>query len=401
MSDRPPPPDTTVLAWAQRIKPVSTEPVALADAAGRVLAEAISADRDSPAHDVSAMDGYAVRLSDFDDAGRLAVAGEVTTGSAPPPLPPGQALRIFTGGCVPAGTELVIKREDVAETLELIELQADRAAFRPGLHIRRRGENCKQGDTLVEPGVQLTPAVIGVAAGFGATTLPVYRKVRVGVLTTGDELLPPEATPEPWQIRDSNGPTLRAMLAGVPWIELTDIVHGQDDPDALTRQVQTLLTRCDALVTTGGVSMGDHDYIPAVVQNVGGEVAFHKLPVRPGKPMLGGVGPDGQAIIALPGNPVSAMATLRRFGLAALRRCAGFTEPLPAPASVIVTNDDAKSLGLWWYRLVRRTGGGDAELIASMGSGDYASVAQSDGLVEVPPGTIGPGPRCYYPWPID
>lgn len=401
MPTSPPHPDQTVCAWADRLAPLPAETVSLADTGGRVLAEPICADRDSPAHDVSAMDGYAVRLGDFDDAGRLPAAGEVTTGSAPPPLPRGKALRIFTGGCVPAGTELVIKREDVAETLELIELQVDRATLRPGLHIRRQGENCKQGDTLVKPGVQLTPAAVGVAAGFGATTLTVYRKVRVGVLTTGDELLPPEATPQPWQIRDSNGPTIRAMLAGVPWLDLVAAEHGSDNPESLTRQMRALLARCDALITTGGVSMGDHDYIPAVVQAVGGTVAFHKLPVRPGKPMLGGIGPQGQPIIALPGNPVSAMATLRRFGLAALRRLAGFDSPLPQPATVELPTRDGKTLGLWWYRLARLTGVGQAELVATMGSGDYASAAQSDGLVEVPPGTIGAGPLCYYPWPIN
>ena len=150
-----------------------------------------------------------------------------------------------------------------------------------------------------------------------------------------------------------------------------------------------------------GASMGDHDYIPAVIKRAGGTIAFHKLPVRPGKPMLAGVGPQGQAIIALPGNPVSAMVTLRRFGLAALRQRAGFATPLPAPASVKLATPDDKSLGLWCYRLVRLTGSGKAQLVASMGSGDYASAAQSDGLIEVPPGTIGAEPLNYYPWPID
>ncbi|XAL99902.1 molybdopterin molybdotransferase MoeA [Phycisphaeraceae bacterium D3-23] len=393
-------PDAAVRAWADRCEPVATEPVAIDHAAGRVLAEPIHADRDSPAHDVSAMDGYAVRLSDFDDAGRLPVAGEVTTGAAPPDLLPGHALRIFTGGCVPSQAELVIKREDVAETRELIELNVTRESLKPGQHIRRRGENAKQGDEIVAAGAAMTPAVVGAAASFGACTPGVYRKVRVGLLITGDELRAPDDRPEPWQIRDSNGPVIAAMLQGVPWLDVFATERGNDNPKQLTAQLGGLLEQCDAVITTGGVSMGDHDYIPAVVRAVRGEVAFHKLPVRPGKPMLGATGPNGQAILGLPGNPVSAMATLRRFGNAALRRLAGFTQSM-TPAGIIECGEPiANPTALWWFRLAKINDKGFAECVATRGSGDLASAARSDGILEVPPGTMDATRLVFHPWTL-
>lgn len=396
----PPHPDETVRGWADRFAPVPTEQVPLGQAAGRILAEVVRADRDSPAHDVSAMDGFAVRVSDFDDAGRLPIAGEVVTGTAPPELPPGHGLRIFTGGCVPPGADLVIKREDTAETRELIELQVARESLKPGRHIRRRGENAKAGDVIVQPGIAVTPAIIGAAASFGLAELTVYRRVRVGLLITGDELLPQGVAPQPWQIRDSNGPVLSALLASATWCEVASMAHGGDDPDEMGKQLQALMEDCDTVVTTGGVSMGDHDYIPAVIKNTGGDIVFHKLPVRPGKPMLGAKGPDGHPILGLPGNPVSAMATLRRFGIAALRRLAGFSDALPEPVQVTLDPPDDQSIGLWWYRLVRLTGDGGANLVATRGSGDVASVAQSDGVVEVRPGTMADGTLPFYPWQL-
>ncbi|MFI4861933.1 MAG: molybdopterin molybdotransferase MoeA [Phycisphaerales bacterium JB063] len=400
MADAPHP-DVTVHAWAKRCIRVATQTVTLDRAVGRVLAQPIRADRDSPAHDVSAMDGYALRLADFDNAGRMPLAGEVTTGQAPPDLPPGHAVRIFTGGCVPKQAELVIKREDLAETLELIELQAPLESFKVGQHIRRRGENAKQGDAVVPPGVALTPAVVGAAAAFGTCQPSVYRRVRVGLLTTGDELLAPDDQPEPWQIRDSNGPVIASMLQSAPWLDLTHTQRGGDNPKQLTRQLDQLLEQCDAVITTGGVSMGDHDYIPAVVRALGGEVAFHKLPVRPGKPMLGAIGPAGQPILGLPGNPVSAMATLRRFGRAALRHIAGFEQCLPPAASVRCDPPTTNTTGLWWYQLATIDDAGCAQCVATRGSGDLASAARSDGLIELPPGTMNATRALFHPWPLD
>ncbi|MFA9477008.1 molybdopterin molybdotransferase MoeA [Phycisphaerales bacterium AB-hyl4] len=382
-----------------RLRPVDAERVALHAAAGRVLAEAVLADRDSPAHDVSAMDGYAVRLGDLSNE-TLAVAGEVATGHEPPEMPSGKALRIFTGGCVPSGAEAVIRREDVEEAPAQIRLTVPAETIRAGQNIRRRGENLAAGAVVVEAGEVVGPSVMSAMASFGCVEPTVYRRVRVGVVVTGDELLDVAARPEPWQLRDSNGPVVEAMFGALPWVDWQGVVRVHDSMEALTEALSEQLAGCDAVLLTGGVSMGDYDHVPAAVREVGGEVLFHKLAIRPGKPMLAAVGPSGQAILGLPGNPVSVMVTARLFGATALRRRAGFSRADAPTAMVRLVNADEKSLRLWWHRPVRLVGPGEAELVAGMGSGDVASAARSDGFVRLPAEAAGEGPWAYWPWSV-
>ncbi|MEX0886389.1 MAG: molybdopterin molybdotransferase MoeA [Phycisphaeraceae bacterium] len=392
-------PAAALAALLDRLEPVNTETLAAHAAAGRVLAEPVRADRDSPAHDVSAMDGYAVRLADF-AATQLPIAGEVITGSDPPAMPRAAALRIFTGGCVPAGADAVIRREDVDERPGHIRLRVPADTIRRGQNIRRRGENLTAGATVLDAGNPVHPAAAAALATFGHARPLVHRRVRLAALITGDELLPPTAAPEPWQLRDSNGPALHAMFAHLPWIDWQGAIHVRDALDKLTTAVRDRLASCDALLLTGGVSMGDHDHVPAAVRASGGEVIFHKLPIRPGKPLLAAVGPQGQAILGLPGNPVSVMVTARRFAAAALRQRAGFASADPPRPVVRLVDADDKTIPLWWHRPVRMTAPGEAELVATMGSGDVASTARSDGFIELPPDTAGKGPWPCWPWSV-
>lgn len=389
------PPREALTALLDRLAPVEAESVALAEASGRILAEPITADRPSPACDVSAMDGYAVRLADLKKH-RLPMAGEVATGQAPPELPLGAAVRIFTGGAVPPGAEAVIRREDVTEHPDAIELSE--ATIKPGANIRRQGENTAAGAEVLEPGTPINAATAAALATFGITRPKVHRRLRVGVLVTGDEVLPPEAQPEPWQLRDSNAHTLRALLAPLPWISLQQVRRIKDEPEPLTTAVREAIASCDALILTGGVSMGDHDHVPAAIQAAGAETIFHKLAIRPGKPMLGAIGPAGQPILGLPGNPVSVMVTARRLAIPTLRRLAGFAVADPPAPAVRLRNPGEKRLGLWWYRIVRLTGAGEVEPVATRGSGDPVSAAQSDGFVEIPPKAGGEGPWPFYQW---
>ncbi len=390
------PPHEAIARLVERLAPVSGEEVDLDEAGGRVLAEDIASDRPSPSCDVSAMDGYAVRLADLDRT-ELPVSGEVAIGTEPPELAPGAAVMIFTGGAVPAGAEAVIPRELVEERAGRIGLPGA-LDISPGQHIRRKGENLGGGEVVIEKGIAVDAAVAGALASFGIVRPRLFQRVRIGVMVTGDEVLPPEAAPTPWQLRDSNGSTLRTLVDGLPWAEAGSFERVTDEPDLLGKALGRMLGDCRVIMLTGGVSMGDYDYVPQVLQDAGADIVFHRLAQRPGKPMLGAVGPDGEAILGLPGNPVSVAVSARRIGMVALRRMAGFADVDPPPAMVTVEDPDADRIDLWWHRLVCLIGPGRARLVPTRGSGDLVSAARSTGFVAVPPGEAGPGPWPYYSW---
>lgn len=388
-------PAHAVAAMLTRLDAVEVEHSDLAEASGRVLGQALQADRPSPACDVSAMDGYAVR--EVQSGITLPVVGEVAIGQPPPSMPQDAALRIFTGGPVPAGCQAVIPREQVEEQPDTINLPAN-LAIRPGQHIRRCGENGQAGQAIVEQGFGITPAVAAALAACGLAKPRVHRRVRLAAIITGNEVHDVTAEVEPWRLRDSNGPTLTAMFAPLPWIDWRGVDRAADDRDQLQQAVSASLSACDALLLTGGVSMGDYDFVPEIVTELGCEIVFHKLPIRPGKPVLGAVGPKGQAVLGLPGNPVSVMTTARRLALPVLRYRAGFVQPNPPGASVTLVKPDGKQLALHWSRPVRLLADGEAELIATRGSGDIISAACSDGFVEIPANLVGPGPWPFYRW---
>lgn len=389
-------PSEALAALLERLGPVGLETVPIARARGRVLAQSVRADRPSPPLDVSAMDGYAVRAGDLDH-GVLPVAGEVVTGRTPPGLPEFSALRIFTGGAVPAGAEAVIPREELIELEDSIRIPDD-LRVSPGQHIRRQGENLAEGAEVLSPGQLLRPPSISALAAFGCCDVEVHRKVRVAVVVTGNELTALDERPGAAQIRDSNGPAIDALLGQKVWIEVAAQERAPDDLGILGATLERLLAATDAVVLTGGVSMGDHDLVREAIEGVGAEVVFHWLPVRPGKPVLTAVGPNGQLVLGLPGNPVSALVTARRFGLPALGRRAGLLEYGGPDALLSITNPDEKTLPLHWHRIVRRLGADRAALAMERGSGDLAALAGCDGFVHIEPGVRSKGSFPYYAW---
>lgn len=385
-----------IAALDRLIVPVGTERMPWRHCVGRVLADALTLDRSSPACDVSAMDGYAIGLETL--RGRLRVVGEAAPGRPAPVMPeaPDETVRVFTGAPVPAGARSIIAREKVTELGDEIELGAD-ADISEGMNIRFAGENGRAGDTVCEPGAPGGMGGLAALASCGDAEPRVFRQLRIAVLVTGDEVLPVESAPQPWQLRDSNGPALVAMLEPEAWVGECRVVPVADQREETQRQIESALEWADALVITGGVSAGDHDYVPAAIRGAGCEVVFHKLAVRPGKPVLGAVSPDGKPVIGLPGNPVSVMVMGRLIAMRALRRLAGLRDQ-KHPTLVRIESSAKAPERLTWYPLVRLTGPGQAELVRGKGSGDWIAAARSDGFIEVDPGAEASGYRSFFPW---
>jgi len=390
-------PQSTVGRLAEQLAPVGREQVALEECVGRILAAEIIADRDSPACDASAMDGYSVRACDV-GAGALPVCGEARIGRAPPAQEPGTAVRIVTGAPLPAGADAVIRREDVEEHGDRIVLRRGEAVA-PGQDVRRRGENILAGQVLLRAGVQITPAVAAALASVGTARPPVYRRVRVAVIVSGDEVVDIGQPVSPWQLRDANGASLRAMLRACPWVEVVSFCRVGDELGATTDAIRRALDAADAVLLSGGVSAGDRDYVPDAVRRAGAEVVFHGLPIRPGKPMLGAVA-GGRPLIGLPGNPVSVMVTACRLGAIVLRRLAGFADAEVPATPVEVDEPEMVNQRLWLYRPVKVSATGAAHVLHTRGSGDFVSAARSDGFVEVPAGAPPQKVRRFYRWSI-
>ncbi len=391
-------PDEAIAAIADRLSVVGVD-AEWPSCLGRVLAQSVTADRDSPAADVSAMDGYAIRLADLRPGVTIPVAGESVPGSPPPAMSDGSIVRIFTGAIVPAEADAVVKREDTEELENAIRFRDVALSTQAGENIRRAGENAKSGSTVLPAGVLVNAAHRATMVNFGCYQASVYSPVRVTVITTGDEVgVFADETPQPWQLRNSNQVALASLIEPNPWISIQAVQHARDDRETLQQTLAAALGQSDAILMTGGVSMGDYDYVPDVVRDVGGDVVFHGLPIRPGKPILGAATADGKLILGLPGNPVSAVVGCRRFALPLLAKQSGQSEWCPASTQVRLQSAGSKTLPLHWMRIVKMVAAGVAEPVFSQGSGDLVSLGQSSGFVEVPAGESGEGPWAYYPW---
>ncbi|RKW35439.1 MAG: molybdopterin molybdenumtransferase MoeA, partial [Lautropia sp.] len=299
-----------------------------------ILATDLIAPLDLPPYDCAAMDGYAVRAADLspDAPTELSVAGRTLAGDAPATLPAGHAQRIMTGAPMPAGADTVIMQERV-QVIETGEPAQARIIIPPGQHagqnIRRRGEDLQQGAIALPAGSALSAIALGVAASLGHTTVDVFRPLRVGVFSTGNELVQPGQTLAPGQTHDSNRPTLLALVAEQGW-QPVDLGSLPDDPARLGDALQRAAPQVDVLLTTGGAAGGDADLLQAVLSATpNSEAMAWKLRLRPGRPLV--VGRVGQTpLFGLPGNPVAATLSFLFVIRSALQKMAGLRpQPLP------------------------------------------------------------------------
>jgi molybdopterin molybdotransferase len=308
------------LAEARSI--AETELVDLSAVAGRILAQPVRADEPLPRFDYSAMDGYAVDTTSLatEFPARLQIAGSIaarrTVGT--PVLQDGCAFRILTGAPIPVGADAVIAQEDVRREGDRIVLSR---APRAGDNIRRRGEDVRSGDCLIEAGTAMGPLQAGVAAACGYPGVRVFRRLRVALFTTGSELRQPGESIQPGEIYDANRFILRGLLAE-PWIEFVDLGSYIDKPSTLRSVFQTVAARADVIVSAGGISVGDEDHVVDAFQRCGGRLWVRKVAIKPGKPLVLGKIADA-TYIGLPGNPGALFTTFKVIIDRILAVCAG------------------------------------------------------------------------------
>ncbi len=364
---------------------LSSESVSLESGVGRVLAEDLIARAPLPGFDYSAMDGYAVATNAFSGAGpwALSVRGESRAGALAPELEPRSACRIFTGAPIPVGADAVVMQEDVTR-----EGDSARFAGAPqlGAHIRRRGEDLAEGTVAMGRGTRLNAFRIGLAAAVDRGDFLVARRPRVSILCTGEELRSPGSLALPGTIPDSNGPSLAAMAQSAGAITRIEPRTG-DTMEATEHALRAALQETDLLLTVGGVSVGEHDLVKAALSNVGAQLDFWKVLIRPGKPLaFGRLG--NTLILGLPGNPVSAQLTFALFGMPLLRAMQGDQKPVPARGKARLQSALRQQPGrTGFYRAVLE---GDLAITASnQASGSPVSLAHADALVIVPADSSG------------
>ncbi len=310
-----------------QIAPLEPQPCLTDEALGLVLAQDVASAEPIPAWDNTAMDGFAVRADDTRGASEtspvmLEVVGTLAAGARPETeVAAGQAVRIMTGAPIPPGADAVVQveltRAGNAEQVAVL------ASVEPGTHIRRAGEDLAAGQLAVPSGTPLTPAHLGVLSSVGATKILAHPKPKVGLFSTGDELVSDGSPLQVGQIRDSNRISIASLLrqAGCEPVDAGVIA---DDEAAIEQALRELAQACDAIVTTGGVSMGDFDFVKLVLDRIG-QMRWMQVAIRPAKPLAFGT-VAGTPVFGLPGNPVSCMVSFELFARPALRKLAGHSQ---------------------------------------------------------------------------
>ena len=375
------------------LAPTDAEPVPLAESLGRVpTADPIVATHDVPPFSNSAMDGFAVQAADGDSRRRL--IGESRAGGPEAPrVEPGTAVRVMTGAPMPEGADSVVPIEDASEAEGWLEVGRPPD---PGVHVRAAGHDVAVGTALSLSAGPITPSVIGLLAAMGHGDVEVRRRPRVAILSTGDELVPVGAPLGAAQIHDANGPALAAAVSeagGAPLL----LAPARDDPGEVERRIREGVLAADMLIVSGGVSVGEHDHVRAVIERLG-TLDFWRIAVQPGKPLAFGR-VDGRPVIGLPGNPVSALVTFELFVRPMLRRMLGLAGDGRARVTARIDEALGKDPARRAYLRVRVCADGDGYRAVSAGgqaSSQLLPLATANALLIVPEGESATRPGVAY-----
>ncbi|MFO1464385.1 MAG: gephyrin-like molybdotransferase Glp [bacterium] len=363
--------------------------VGLREALGRFAAEPVAALQDSPAFANSAMDGYALRAAQTLGASpgsplRMAVAATAAAGTPlKKPLLPGEAARIYTGAVLPEGLDAVVKQEDVVAERGYLELSRP---VKEGENVRARGEEFRAGEEILARGACLTPATLALLAGQGIHEVSVFRPPRVGILVTGTEIVAPGMPLEPGQIYDSNSFALAAALREL-YLEPVSVSRCRDQREELAWRIATDLEGCDFLLVTGGVSVGDFDFVRETAANLGIRESFWKVRQKPGKPIFFGRQGEKKYFFGLPGNPASALVCFYEYVRPALLRALGAAEGRLPRLSLPLAAAFRKKPGLAHFLRARAElagTGGQVRILEQQGSHTLQSFGQANALVLVP-----------------
>jgi len=380
-----------LLSRARKVKGIDRVP--LNEAAGRILGEPVLSTVDVPPLDNSGMDGYAVRCADVRTIGAtLRVAQRIPAGSLGYTLAPGTAARIFTGAPVPPGADAVVMQEFCEHAGE--GQIAVNHVPEPGEHIRRKGEDIRKGAEVLPAGIVLTPAAIGMAASVGVAQLPVMRRLSVGVISTGTELVTPGEPIDAGQIYNSNRYQLTSILKHLG-CEVTDYDPLPDEFEATRRALRKAGALHDLVITSGGVSVGEEDHVKPAVETEG-ELTMWNVAVKPGKPLA--FGKVGNAdFVGLPGNPVSVFVTFNMLIRPFIRKCQGATRLVPEVHVRLSGFEWLKPGNRREFLRVRIGADGRLERYPNQSSGVLTSCLWADGLADIPAGQkVSPGDKVNY-----
>lgn len=373
---------------------VKKQKVSVADSVGRVLAEDIVATISVPPSDNSAMDGYALAAADWQEGKPFVVSQRIAAGQTPIPLEAGTCARIFTGAHIPEGADTVVMQENA-------RLDGDNPIFvqRPMEqgNIRPKGQDITEGQTVLRSGDKITPMHVGLLSSLGITEVCVFEQLKVGILTTGDELIKAGETLSADQIYNSNGPMLSALVAQAGH-QVVHCLHAKDSPEETESALKALISSCDVILSSGGVSVGEEDHVKGVLEKLG-TVHLWKIAIKPGKPLVHAT-LEGVPFLGLPGNPSSTLVTYHWFARLLLSVCSGQPPIMPQAFMVQAGFDRQKVIKRDEFLRVSIERDGRAYPHAQQSSGALLAACESQGYFHIKANAVIESGHAYPFYPF-